>query len=196
MLAFCAVLVVCVAALVACAGSRGAISDATEPPSVSPAGAESAAEAELSAGWLAEAQRHIAVREYRVSDNGRGLQAPTAPTTSAPYFDASGIRVHDRRALGSRELLRLSWVGLGRGEPLAPVAPGGLSSEAARVEIRRSGGVEWYANSPAGLEQGFTLLERPEGEGALVLELSVELAEVSLQDERGILRAPSGRPIL
>ena len=39
---------------------------------------------------------------------------------------------------------------------LESVEPGEVVSEGARVEIRRADVVEWYANSPRGLEQGFT----------------------------------------
>ena len=38
-------------------------------------------------------------------------------------------------------------------------------------------------NSPAGLEQGFTLSQRTEGEGPLVLDLSLEGAEASWSGE-------------
>ena len=68
-----------------------------------------------------------------------------------------------------------------------------VRSEGARVEIRRPDLVEWYASSPAGLEQGFTLPERPDGEGALALELAVERASASLRGERVILATGAGR---
>src|SRR6185436_9419192 len=38
-----------------------------------------------------------------------------------------------------------------------------------RVEYRRGGLTEWYANGPLGLEQGFTLQTRPQGAGPLTL---------------------------
>ena len=38
----------------------------------------------------------------------------------------------------------------------------------------REGLVKWYDNSAAGLEQGFTLTERPAGDGSLVIELACE----------------------
>src|SRR5262249_4006852 len=48
-----------------------------------------------------------------------------------------------------------------------------------RVEIPRAGIVEWYVNSAAGLEQGFTVEARPAGDGALVVELAVADARPS-----------------
>ncbi len=63
--------------------------------------------ASLSGGGLAAVQRHIAEREYRASRNGHGLQAPNRRHNLRTYFGASGIRVHDRTAAGSPELLAI-----------------------------------------------------------------------------------------
>jgi hypothetical protein len=109
---------------------------------------EDAERAEADPSWLEGAQRHIEEREYWASDSREGLQAPNRNKNFRTYFEASGIRVHDRTAIGSPELLELSVVGLGRGDALAPVMSGVVTSEGARVEIRRPGLVEWYTNSP------------------------------------------------
>ncbi|MBK7949746.1 MAG: FG-GAP repeat protein [Deltaproteobacteria bacterium] len=129
--------------------------------------------------WLAAAQRHIAESEYHASANAEGLQAPNRAHALRTYFDASGIRIHDRTAEASPQLLELRLAALGRGASAEALAPGEIASEAGRVEIRRAGLVEWYENTPAGLEQGFTLTERPAGSGALRLELSLAGARVS-----------------
>jgi hypothetical protein len=145
-------------------------------PGPAPAGPES--------GWLARAQQEIAEREYRASENGAGLQAPNRAHDLRTYFEKSGIRVHDRTAGGSPELLRLSLSGVGRAATVAAVAPGEeLEAHENRVEIRRPGLVEWYVNSAAGLEQGFTLAERPSGAGSLVMELSLSAARPSLRGD-------------
>ena len=61
------------------------------------------------------------------------------------------------------------------GSGVAPVEPGEVRSEGARVEIRRTGLLEWYENSPEGLEQGFTIEVPPsEGISNLVLEMALE----------------------
>jgi hypothetical protein len=143
------------------------------------------------AGWLDRARQHIALREYRASPGGSGLQAPNRAHRLRTHFTPSGIEVHDRVARA--ELLRLELSALGRGAGLARVPAGELWSEAARVEIRRPGLVEWYENSPAGLEQGFTLAQRPPGEGPLVLELALEGASASLRGESLVLRTAAGR---
>ncbi len=131
--------------------------------------------------WLATAQRHIAAREYWASENGDGLQAPNRAHDLRTYFEKTGIRVHDRTAGGSPELLRLSLSGVGREKTLAAPAAGALVTDENRVEIHRPGLVEWYVNSPAGLEQGFTLEERPAGEGPLVAELRIASARLALR---------------
>jgi len=124
--------------------------------------------------WLAQAQRQIAEREYRASENGEGLQAPNRAHNLRTYFDKTGIRVHDRAAGGSPELVALSLAAMGRGDSLAEVNAGeDVSAHENRVEITRPDLVEWYVNSEAGLEQGFTLERRPVGDGPLIVELAV-----------------------
>jgi hypothetical protein len=158
-----------------------------------PAGASADASEDVDASWLARAQQGLAEKEYRASHNGKGLQAPNRRHNLRTYFEANGIRVHDRTADGSPELLRLKLSGIGRGDALAPVETGEVVSEGGRVEIRRPGLVEWYVNSSSGLEQGFTLDERPEGEGPLRLALAVSGSEARLAGEAVRLRTATGR---
>jgi hypothetical protein len=53
--------------------------------------------------------------------------------------------------------------GYGYARHLRTPDPAQLSANGNRVEYRRGGITEWYVNGPAGLEQGFTLTERPPG---------------------------------
>jgi hypothetical protein len=134
--------------------------------------------------WLAAAQRQIAEREYRASENVEGLQAPNRAHNLRTYFQKTGIRVHDRTAEGSPELLGLSLAKVGRGDVLQVTGPGTeVVPEEKRVEIRRDGLVEWYVNSESGLEQGFELAQRPDGEGPLALELALSGAHPSLRGD-------------
>jgi hypothetical protein len=139
-------------------------------------------------------QRHIAQREYRVSADRQGLQAPNRAHNLRTYFEPTGIRVHDRTAEGSPELLTLRWTGIGRSGRLAAVPTGEVAHEQSHVEIRRAGLVEWYENTPEGLEQGFSLAEPPAGEGALVLELALDGAQVSGAGESLRIAAATGKP--
>ncbi len=147
------------------------------------AGAEGTPAPTPDPAWLSRLQAGLAAREYWATANREGLQAPNRAHRLRTRFETTGIRVHDRVAAGSPGLVELRVAGLGRGVSLAPVAPGEVTSREARVEIRREALVEWYENGPAGLEQGFTLQARPPGEGPLVVELSVALAEARLRGE-------------
>ncbi len=143
--------------------------------------------------WFARARGSLEQREYHASSNGIGLQAPNRSQDLRTYFETTGIRIHDRTAPGASELLALSLAGVGRGDRLVPPPPGEVTARGSRVEIRREGLVEWYENSAAGLEQGFTLAERPAGEGPLLVELATQGATASLRDTAVIFSAKSGR---
>jgi hypothetical protein len=160
------------------------------------AAAPPAAASSPDASWLTKAQQNIAQREYRASENGQGLQAPNRAHDLRTYFDPNGIRVYDRTAAESRELLRLSLAGVGRGEAIT-AAPFGdqVVAHESRVEIRRPGIVEWFENSPAGLEQGFTLDARPAGEGPLALVLSLRGATASRRADALVIRSDGGREL-
>ena len=143
------------------------------------------------ASWR-HAQHQIAAREYEASRSERGLQAPNRAHALRTYFTPAGIRVHER-VEENTELLSLTLASVGRVDELVAVPVGEVSSAGARVEIRRPGLVEWYENSPEGLEQGFTLTQRPGGEGDLWLDLDVRGASASLRGDSVLLTAASGR---
>jgi hypothetical protein len=157
----------------------------------------SSAEAVVDPGmaWLATARHHIAMQEYRASENAAGLQAPSRRHAFRTYFEPAGIRIVDRVAKGGPQLLALQLEQMGRPNFIAPVSPGEVVSEGTRVEIRRGSLLEWYVNSPAGLEQGFTLHRRAEGTGDLVLDLTLEGAEASGGGESVRIASETGRQL-
>jgi len=157
--------------------------------SVSPAKAPNG----VSANWWRSVQRGLAEAEYHPSKSAKGLQAPNRAHNLRTYFGPTGIRLHDRTAVGGTRLVGLSLAGLGRGGDLAPVAAGQVAQSGKRVEIRRPGIVEWYENTPKGLEQGFTLATRVGGKGKLVLEIAVERAKALLRGNFIEMRTDSGR---
>ncbi|MBK7948479.1 MAG: NF038122 family metalloprotease [Deltaproteobacteria bacterium] len=144
---------------------------------------------------------HLRAREYWASETDEGLQAPNREHGLRTYFEPTGLRVHDRTAAGSPNLLELSLVGLGGGESLLAVPPGEIEHREGRIEIVRSelGLVEWYVNSRQGLEQGFTLASRPPlGAGdpsALALELAISGAKASLRGGSIVLTSEAGRTL-
>jgi hypothetical protein len=158
-----------------------------------PDAASARAPADPSADWLATAQRAIAEREYHASESEGVLQAPNRAHNLRTWFEPSGIRVHDRTAGGSPALVELRLAGVGRPGELKAPAEGEVLGEADRIEIRRGELVEWFENTPQGLEQGFTLSQRPTGAGSLVLELAVRQAKASLRGEAVSLATQAGR---
>ena len=145
--------------------------------------------------FMEAAQRHIAEREYRVSENRRGLQAPNRRHGLRTYFTPDGIRVVDRNAGAGPKLLTLSVTSIGRPKAVRSVGPGVVSHDENRVEITRSEPalVEWYVNGPEGLEQGFTLTERPKGDGTLQLDVAVGGAAVAGQGTGLSFHSAEGR---
>ena len=71
----------------------------------------------------------------------------------------------ERLGLAARSVSRA-----GLAVPLGEVRP---SVRRNRASYSRSGLLEWYANGPMGLEQGFTLTRRPAGHGAVSLNLAL-----------------------
>ncbi len=152
--------------------------------------------------WLAEAQDGIEAKEYQVSRNATGLQAPNRAHNLRTYFDGQGITVVDRVASDGVELLRMGLAGLSRAQRvdgLDQAAKKGwldnvsVHSEGNRVELRRDGITEWFVNDAKGLEHGFVIPERLEGEDALRLAMTVTAATAELQDDHVIFSTPSGR---
>jgi trimeric autotransporter adhesin len=99
----------------------------------------------------------------------------------------------------------LSWSlglrGYGYGNRLAPVRPVSPAAHANRVIYRRGGVAEWYAGGPLGLEQGFTLTQRPRGKRAGPLTLSIGHLPQGVTarvdgDRRGLVLAAAGRHLL
>lgn len=114
-------------------------------------------------------------------------------------FAKDGVHVVPVGAGGGGSV-RLSLGGYGRGERIARVEGAGVArrGDGTRVEITRYEAgrphaplVEWYENSAAGLEQGWTLLERPEGgpeDGAvrLLVDLGGDLTATMAQDHQSL----------
>jgi hypothetical protein len=114
-----------------------------------------------------------------LADAGRTKpdEALAAATDKARY-PRQGIRIHFDKSAPSLELpdaeVRLGLVGHGRPGNFVRAGAATLKTSGNRVEYQRGTLTEWYVNEKDGIEQGFTLAERPAGEGALMVELSVD----------------------
>ena len=116
----------------------------------------------------------------------------SAMRAAQPISDSTALLLHDRTqqlaaTVGEAETMisgrdgarvRFSEAALGRDaelHPLTGVVPLGLHTP--QVRLSRSTGAtaveEWWRNSPAGIEQGFTLHARPEGTGPLRLQQTI-----------------------
>lgn len=64
-----------------------------------------------------------------------------------------------------------------------------ISSSGDRIEIRKQGVTEWYINKPEGLEQGFTIHERPAAGNSLKLDLQLTggLSAETAEDNQSII---------
>lgn len=161
---------------------------------------------------LAEAVAATAYSFARVDhaaslDNTAAYEARNPAQALSAHFTGDEVGV---RSSGEREWqLGLRLIGWGYGESLAAITSDDIRARGDRIEIRKHalGGpassplVEWYVNSPRGLEQGFTLsappdATRPHERLRLALELSGDLRGETTGDGKTMLLADrSGRQV-
>lgn len=140
-----------------------------------PGGGPSPDEAALRAAgvdgdWWSQALARIQALEYEASVSDQGLQAPNRAQDLRTRFGPAAITIVPRRQ--AEPCWQWSWQTLawGREGDRRIAGEAQLSGAGNRVTYTRPGLVEWYENRAEGLEQGFTVLERPAGEGELVIE--------------------------
>ena len=164
-----------------------------------PAGSEveKPAEPAKEHGWFGNAQEELAQREYHASRNSKGLQAPNRAHNLRTYFDENGIGVEERTAKESLELLRLTYSHIGRDISVVKTESKKteITNSGNRVELKHEGITEWFINSSKGLEHGFTIEKRPQGDGELKLSMKVSSAEAKLVGEHIIFEASTGRKL-
>ena len=139
-------------------------------------------------------------QEYEAAPGERGLEAPNRAQNLRTQFGPRGIgvgprAVEPRGIAGATTAWRFGWetAALGRPGRMTAVTPASPQATGSRVTYSRPGFCEWYENTPAGLEQGFTIDRRPPGEGPLRIAgrlatgLAAELhdGEVDFFDARG-----------
>src|SRR5688572_22515183 len=111
---------------------------------------------------------------YRVApDESAALEAPNPAQGMRSSFASDGIRVRGADVAGGAWTLRLTLEAWGREGALLPAEPAVPTAHGRHVEYRRGSLTEWYVNDLRGLEQGFTLDERPIGLGQLEIVLAV-----------------------
>ena len=108
--------------------------------------------------------------QHRVQSDGGNYRADNPESRLSTMFTHDGIT-----AVHPGGELRMGLTAYGYGDLLRAPAVASIHASGTRVEYRRGTLVEWYSNEERGLEQGFTLSERPTnaGGGPLTLELGL-----------------------
>jgi hypothetical protein len=117
---------------------------------------------------------------YELAPAAGGFVAHNARQGLTASFGAHGATINTSD--GASASIPLQEVGLGN--DLHPISSAQPLARANRVEYRRGGITEWFANGPAGIEQGFTISSRPTGTKTGMLTLALGLT--------GTLTARSG----
>jgi trimeric autotransporter adhesin len=97
---------------------------------------------------------------YGVRARGASLEAENALQKLTVDFTATGVRFHTSNAT-SNATWKMALRGYGRGSDMQTVAVTAPQASGNRVEYGRGSVTEWYVNGPLGVEQGFTLSQRP-----------------------------------
>ncbi len=138
--------------------------------------------ADVPQDWLFRAQQNIAQSEYNVTwqDHaalpglGAAWQAPNRAHDLRTYFTSAGPRVVRRTDEVGSWTWGLELTGFGGGvSPSSPPSLNDVCTEGNRITFERDGLAEWYVNSEAGLEQGFTIYKAPESGTEVVVRMGV-----------------------
>ncbi|HMB71107.1 MAG TPA: FG-GAP-like repeat-containing protein [bacterium] len=117
----------------------------------------------------AHLQAGLEAMEYEIRATEHGLQAPNRAQDLRTWFGDHGVDIvpRTRDAQWTWTWRTAEW---GRAGAMKAPAVSARHVDGNRVEYRGADGLtEWYVNRPDGLEQGFTLAERPAGDGAIVI---------------------------
>jgi uncharacterized repeat protein (TIGR01451 family) len=161
--------------------------------SAAPATGDSAADDDSMAGvheGLRRSEYHfrLSPASYR-PELGEVFQAPNRAHGLRLYLDEHGLEVLDRTEPDAPTLVRLELMRVGRGPALVELTAGGLRSDDDRVERSRDGLRETYLNTEHGLHLGWEVLDPPEGDGDLTIELGLSAAGVTVHRDRVAIRS-------
>ncbi len=159
----------------------------SSPPAV---GGPENASVEMDSAWSDAAAARIAVADASIDASGARPSANLPALGARVAFDELGATVSGRD--GS---LTLGLASFGRAsqravDPTAPVVgavvagllgPDGIAAR--RLEYGHEGITEWFVGTPGGLEHGWTVDERPAGEGTLRFTLATDAEVLAVDDE-------------
>jgi hypothetical protein len=162
------------------------------------AGASSDRAIQLSAGATLAVSRALGgdLAAYRLVPSPSGFLARNVRQGLTASFGADGATFSTHGGAQTSIALRA----IGFGAALHAVRSAQPLARANRVEYQRGGTTEWFANGPAGVEQGFTIHSKPAGttDGALTLALRVSGALTARPGAKDglVLVGPGGRAVL
>ncbi len=165
--------------------------------------------AALRAATIASVQRHAPEVFWTVPAQGEGARSPGALAADTPdaarwiarnephgfvaAFSQRGVTVTTGELEAQRASFEVAGFGCeGAANRVIPALAEGPTAQRGRVEVRHPGAfLEWYANGPFGLEQGFTFEQAPCGRPAWLtvdLELTGDLGPIQVDAGRIELR--------
>jgi hypothetical protein len=126
---------------------------------------------------------------YQARSQGSGFAVENARNNLCAEFTSAGVEMHSGNALW-----KLSLRSYGYGNALQPVPAVIPHARSNRVEYRHGMLTEWYVNGPLGLEQGFTLSERPHRARAAALR-SFGIGNIAIDHQQSTIGNPGGQPL-
>ena len=165
---------------------------------------EAAVEALKKDGSYDSLAKAVAATKYQITKQGDRFQAENPTQQFNASFSGKELRITQTISGQPSHQFGLRLLGYGYGENLSEVGEGERIANGDRIEIRKSAITEWYVNKPEGLEQGFTIHERPQSsagnsESALRLDLEVMgdlQAELAEDSQTVVLKNRSGQLVL
>jgi hypothetical protein len=109
------------------------------------------------------------LREYQVLLTGKGFEARGPRPNLLTSFTANGVEIRTGKLHVGFDLKGYGYGEVRQNTSALPKA------KFNRVEYRRGQMIEWYANGPLGLEQGFTINHRPPGANGGALTVAIDL---------------------
>jgi hypothetical protein len=129
--------------------------------------------------------------EYKPSLQKGVVTAPNRANGFRLRWAQHALEIEER--VGGEPLAVLQTTGLGRMGAWRALGPAEAQTENGRVVRAWQGITEWWVNAPSGVEQGWTLAQRPPGQGRLRLRVHVAAAQVSATSDGLLFRSGSGR---
>lgn len=131
-----------------------------------------------------EGSQRSADPSYDARSVGELVRATNAQQSFDVEVENGGARIRGEDDLA----LTLALRSIGRAGVAVDVAPIHASAEGNRIHVARGGVLEWFANGPLGLEQGFELAEPPRGAGPIRVTLDVSGLRAELVGDHVALR--------